>query len=356
MTTQAALQLITVASAEALAPITFDISIKEVHKNWKNDKTGYYYRGELVVKLAYNGTSKYQLTLHSNTKIIIDASAVLSKIAPKLEPATPAAPKIEDKVTVTYITAPAPVIKQETAIAPIQETIVTPAAAPKLTIDIVKELALQLSLADQATLASQINSAMAAKLSENTTPAPIQETIVTPAPAIVEAPAAPKQEDKPAEAPAVPRLCKEYPVHHDRLVTWTEEKYPGVEIPDILKNWGNGEINGVKKVSDKAIGEKYSVGPATVTEELSTIAFLMALKHGVVIEYLTKIGVTISSRVSKLSSKDQTITYNAIIKKWENKQVTFNNLNCAVKWHLKTNLDHVVMVMVGKEKLQPKQK
>ena len=140
------------------------------------------------------------------------------------------------------------------------------------------------------------------------------------------------------------------------MITLLEEKYPGIEIPDILKSWGDSKINGVNKIADKVIGEKYSIGPATVTEELATIAFLMALKYGIVKEYLTKIGVTISPRVAKLSSKDQTVTYNAIAKKWESQQVSFNNINCAVKWHLKTNLDHAIMVMLGKEKLTPRQK
>ena len=144
------------------------------------------------------------------------------------------------------------------------------------------------------------------------------------------------------------------------MTTWLENKYQGVEIKDILTNWGDKEIQGIKKLTDKEVSvivsgiESQEIGSATVREELATICYLKALENGVLIQYLTKIGATVSDVLKKLSSTKQTALHTQILKRWEDKKINFATLNNACKAYSKSNPELILRVMIGQAELPKK--
>ena len=299
--------------AETPAPMLL-VNIKNVYDSWKTDKVGYFYQDKAIAMISHSAKSnKYQLTFEDSTKTVVDANTSLDKIAPHVE-------------------IPAPIV------APDQEPAIAETSASKLTLDMVYELALQLKIADQSRLAAKINNNISDKLST-------QETT---------------QQTSTQETSIKKKLDKEYPVHYDRLVTWLENKYQGVEIKDILINWGDKEIQGIEKLTDKKVSlivsaiEGQEIGSATVREELATICYLKALEHGVLIPYLTKIGATVSDMLKKLSSTKQTALHTQILKRWEDKKINFATINNACKAYSKTNPELILRVMIGQAELPKK--
>ena len=301
-----------IASAETTAPMMLLVNIKNVYDSWKVDKVGYFYQDKAIATIAYSAKSdKYQLVFNDSTKIVIDATVCIDKIAPIVE--------LEDKIT------------------PDQEPAIAETPAPKLTLDMVYELALQLGIKDRCKLLTKITGNMSDQLPDIavTTQETTQETTKK-------------------------KLNKEYPVHYDRLITWLENKYQGVEIKNILTSWGDKEINGVKKLTDKELSvivsgiEGQEIGQRTVTEELATICYLKALENGVLIPYLTKIGATVSDMLKKLSSTKQTALHTQILKRWEDKKINFATLNNACKAYSKSNPELILRVMIGQAELPKK--
>ena len=281
----------------------------------------YTYQNKVFTDIAYSKKSDmYRLIFADKTTEDVTKFAQLLKVA----------------IAVT----PAPKKPENTISDPdncIHETLV-PTPATKLTIDMVYELALQLKIADQSRLASKINNNISDKLST-------QETT---------------QQTSTQETSIKKKLDKEYPVHYDRLVTWLENKYQGVEIKDILINWGDKEIQGIEKLTDKKVSlivsviEGQEIGSATVREELATICYLKALEHGVLIPYLTKIGATVSDMLKKLSSTKQAALHTQILKRWEDKKINFATLNNACKAYSKSNPELILRVMIGQAELPKK--
>ena len=144
------------------------------------------------------------------------------------------------------------------------------------------------------------------------------------------------------------------------MTTWLENKYQSVEIKDILTNWGDKEIQGIKKLTDTSLSvivsviEGQEIGSATVREDLATICYLKALENGVLIQYLDKIGATVSDVLKKLSSTKQTALHTQILKRWEDKKINFATLNNACKGYSKTNPELILRVMIGQAELPKK--
>lgn len=218
-----------------------------------------------------------------------------------------------------------------------------PEKKTELTLDMVRDLALQLSLSDQAKLVSQLTSAIAVKLTDK--------------PANKQAEKTPQsQPDKQPEEIDKKTLDKEYPVHFDRLVSWLRAKYPNISDEKlIVSNWGSNEINGIKKVSDKQVAkimsvvEQQEIGERTINEELNPISFLLALKHGVVSEYLKAVK---SSVVFKVASDKQINAFKTILKRWEGKEINFALINNVCKRGLhKADPSLAVKILLGKAEL-----